>query len=101
METTNKKEQNAEKETSVYLSIPSCVSGATLKKLEEKDIKFSYSAVDESGNIIMRVDYLKWQEEHFKTVVAEMKESALTLNLAAQLGSEIFWQLYIRLKTAA
>lgn len=46
-----------EKRTAI-ISIPQCVASHTLKKFEEKNITCHYEGIDQSGRILMRINYL-------------------------------------------
>lgn len=88
METTNNNQKETT-ETSVLLSIPSCVAYSTLADLEDKDIKCKYLGVDQAGHILMKVSYFPWQKKFLKEIMADMKAGQVVTILVLALGAEI------------
>jgi len=69
-------------ETTVLLSIPSWVASSTLKSLEDKSIKCEYIGVEESGDLIMKLSYFKWQKSFLEKIIDEMKSDEFVIKLS-------------------
>lgn len=76
-------------ERTVMLAIPSGVIYSTLKSIQDKGIKCSYMGADESGHLLMQVQYLDTQEEMLKKIIAEMKATEASMNLLHMIGAEM------------
>ncbi len=63
------------------ISIPQYVAAHTLRQLEENQITCQYEGVDQSGRIIMKINYDPLQNVVLKSILAEMEndDQAITL----------------------
>ena len=86
---TNTKKRNMEKRTSI-IGIPQCVASHTLKCLSENNISCQYEGVDQSGRLLMRLNYLSDQDGYLKELINEMEEDDKNSTALLQIGVLMF-----------
>jgi hypothetical protein len=89
-----------EKRTTI-ISIPQCVASHTLKNLEEKNIICHYEGIDQSGRILMKINYLSDQDSFLQKVVIDMEEGEKSMNLLLEITGLMFMNEIVKTKTAS
>ncbi|MCC7158555.1 MAG: hypothetical protein IT281_03350 [Ignavibacteria bacterium] len=83
------------------ISIPQCVAVDTLKKMEENKITCQYEGVDQSGRLLMKINYLSDQDGYLKKLIKEMNEGEQSMNLLLEICGAMFMNEIVKAKTAA
>lgn len=83
------------------ISIPQCVAADTLQKMEENKITCQYEGVDQSGRIVMKVNYLSDQDGYLKKLIRDMEEGERSVTLLLEISGLLFMNEIVKAKTAA
>ncbi len=87
-ETKTQEQENSVNKTSI-IAIPQCVAVYTLTRLKENNIKVQYMGIEESGRILMEVEYKSQQEKIIKELIADMNECEKSVSLLLSIDSEM------------
>jgi len=74
-----------EKKTSI-IGIPQCVASHTLKSLNEKNITCQYEGVDQTGRILMKLNYLSDQDGYLQELITDMEEDEKSFSMLLHIG---------------
>lgn len=74
-----------EKKTSI-IGIPQCVASHTLKSLNENNITCQYEGVDQTGRILMKLNYLSDQDSYLHDLITDMEEDEKSFSMLLQIG---------------
>lgn len=83
------------------ISIPQCVAADTLKKMEDNKITCQYEGVDQSGRIVMKINYSSDQDGYLKKLIREMDEGDKSITLLLEICGLMFMNEIIKAKTNA
>jgi hypothetical protein len=89
MEPSGERAEKKITERTVMLAIPTGVIYSTLKSIQDKGIKCTYMGADESGHLLMQIQYPDSQEETLKKIIKEMQAGEAFMNFIHMLGAEI------------
>ncbi len=74
-----------EKKTSI-ITIPQYMATFTLKGLYRNNISCQYEGIDQTGRILIRLNYLSDQDRYLRELFAEMEEGEKLLAALIQIG---------------
>lgn len=77
-----------EKKTTI-ISIPQCVASHTLKSLTDNNITCQYEGVDQSGRIVMKINYLSDQHGFLRKLNKDMEEGEESINFLLEISGLI------------
>lgn len=87
-----------ETKTSI-IGIPQCVASHTLKCLNENNITCQYEGVDQTGRILMKLNYLSDQDGFLQELITDMEEDEKSFSMLLQIGGLMLLDIISHAKT--